>query len=204
LLEVVVAVSVFAIGMLAVVGLFTPVARSVTLSSDAEAAARVADALRVKLQAMPPASVLALLKNSTGTRHALTDADNRSDYNPAADAQILFANRDASKIGGYNDPIWLEPVTGRNSDAEKYFEIALIRNEALTPLPAAPSDDATPPPPNSDDTAFLIAYVARLRAPAFVRDGASGSIQVGSNPAGPVRFDHSAKQVFFFSGSITR
>jgi len=46
LIEVVVAVAIFAIGMVSVVGLFAPVARSVAASSDAEAAARVAEAVR--------------------------------------------------------------------------------------------------------------------------------------------------------------
>lgn len=196
------AVGIFAVGMLAVVGLFAPVARSVGGSADAEAAARAADALRVKLQAMPFADVAALLKKSNGARHELTDADGRSDYNPAADAQILFANRDGSKVGTYSDPVWIDPVTRRNSDAEKYFEIALVRNEALSPL-ATPAPEGEPPA-DPDATAFLLAYTARLRWPAFVKDGGTGAVQVGSNPAAPVRFDHSAKQVMFFTGAITR
>ena len=204
LLEVVVAVGIFAIGMMAIVGLFTPVARSVSGSAEAEVAARVADALRAKLQAMPMADVIALLKKSAGTRHELTDADGRSDYNPATDTQLLFANRDGSIIGGYNDPIWGPRTPVLNPDREKYFEIALIRNEALSPPPATPDPDSTEPVADTDATAFLMAYTARLRWPVFVREGSAGAMQVGSNPSAPVRFDHSMKQVMFFSGAVTR
>lgn len=204
LLEVVVAIGIFAVGMLAVVGLFSPVAKSVVTSADAEAAARVADALRVKLQALPPADVIARLKRSNGTRHELTDADQRNDYDPKADVQVLFANRDGSKIGAYNDLIWGNRTVTFNPDREKFYEIALIRNETLTPLTPPAEEGATEAPPNPDDTAYLIAYTARLRWPAFLPEGGVNAIQVGSNPTGTVRFDHSQKQVMFFTGSITR
>lgn len=200
LLEVVVAIGIFAAGMLGVVALFTPVARSVSASADGEAAARVADALKMKLQSMPFLEVTPLLKVSNGARHALTDTDARSDYNPATDAQILFASRDGGKVGVYSDPVWIDPVTNRNSDRDKFFEIALVRNETLSPLgvgvPSAEGD--------SDATAFMVAYTARVRWPAFVKEGGAGAIQVGSNPAATLRYDHSGKQVLFFTGSVTR
>lgn len=204
LLEVVVAVGIFAIGMLAVVGLFTPVARSVSASSDLESAARVADALRTKLQAMPIPSVIALLKNSSEAGHELATGDARPDYNPVADTKILFANRDGSIIAGYSDPIW-GPRTGTvNPDRDKYYEIALIRNETLSPRTAGLTDGTTDPAADPDATAYLIAYTARIRWPMFVRDGATGAIQVGANSTTGVRFDHSLKQVLFVTGAVTR
>ena len=205
LLEVVVAVGIFAVGMVGVVALFTPVARSVSANSDSEAAMRVADALRTRLQAMPLSDLEALLKTSNGVRHALTDADGRSDYNPAADTQVLFASRDGSRIGLYNDAtVWGPRTPQNNPDRDKFFEIALIRNETLSPLAPPAPEDGSPPPPNPTLTAYLLAYTARLRWPAFVRDGATGATQVGSNPGATVRFDHSSKQVMFFTGSVTR
>ena len=199
------AVGIFAAGMLGVVALFTPVARSVSASADGEAAARVADALKMKLQSMPFLDVTALLKVSNGARHALTDTDARSDYNPATDAQILFASRDGGKVGVYADPVWIDPVTNRNSDREKFFEIALIRNETLSPpVVGAPPSEEEPAPANPDATAFMLAYTARVRWPAFVKEGGAGAIQVGSNPSAGLRFDHSGKQVLFFTGSVTR
>lgn len=204
LLEVVVAAAVFAIGMMAVVALFTPVARSVSTSADVEAATRVVDALRTKLQTMRPEDVIALLKNATGTGHELTDAEARPDYNPTTDPQVLFASRDGAKIGAYGDTsLWGVRTAALNPDREKYFEIVLIRNEALTPRAAPPVEgEATPPDP--DATAHLIAFTIRLRWPAFAREGATSAIQVGSNPTGTVRFDHSMKQVLFVAGSVTR
>lgn len=209
LLEVIVATGIFAVGMLAVVGLFTPVARSVGTSADAAAASRVADALRIKLQTLPPQDVIALLKNANNSRHELTDADQRSDYDPTKDAQILFASRDGTKIAAYADAVWGSRTPILNPDRDKYYEIALVRNEVLTPrataVEAPPAGDTTTePPPDPDTTAYLIAYTARLRWPAFIPEGASNAIQVGSSPTGNVRFDHSQKQVMYFSGSITR
>lgn len=207
LLEVVVAVGIFAVGMLAVVGLFTPVAKSVVSTTDAAVAAQVADALRTKLQTMPAADVIALLKNANGASHELTAEDARPDYNPTTDSKVLFANRDGSKIGGYTDPVWGTRTATFNPDREKYFEIALVRNETLTPRtlpPVGETTEPTEPPADPDASAFLIAFTARLRWPMFIPDGVSGAIQVGSNTSNTVRFDHGQKQVMFFTGSVTR
>ncbi len=199
LLEVVIAVGIFAIGMVAVIGLFTPAAKSIGDSADAEAATRVADLLNVKLQTLGFAGVVPLLKVSTGKSHQLTDADAKTNYNPAADPQVFFASRDGTKIGIYADAIWQDPTTKRNSDRDKFFEIALIRNESVSP-----NDDtlaATMP---------ILAYVARVRWPAFLplagvaANVQPNSVQVGANPTATVQFDHSQKQVMFFSGAITR
>ncbi len=205
LLEVVVAIGIFAIGMVAVVGLFAPVARSVTSSADADVAARVADALRLKMQSVPFATVATLLKESTSSGHQLTTDDAKGDYDIARDPQILFANRDGSKIGLYADPIWMDPVTRRNSDREKFFEIALIRNETISPKPTTtPGTSGAATTTQPDTTAVILAYTARLRWPAFISDGGTGAIQFGANPAGSVRFDHGKKQVLYFAGSVLR
>ena len=205
LIEVVVAVGIFAVGMVAVIGLFAPVARSVGGASDAEAAARVAESLRIKLQGMPWDQVITLLKNTTATSHELSVADARIDYDISKDVQLLFANRDGTKIGRYGDPIWLNPGTRRHPDADKFFEIALIRNEAISPKPGTTTTaEGAAVTINPDATAALLAYTARLRWPAFIPDGAAGAIQVGSNPNATVRFDHSKKQVLHVSGAVTR
>lgn len=202
LLEVVAAVAVFAVGAVGIAALMAPVARTVGTSSDMEAAVRVAEALRVKIHTMPTAEAVALLKKSSGaSRHELTDADQRSDYNPAADIQILYANRDGSKIGTYTSTVWF--ASGRNQDVEKYFEIALIRNEALSPLPSSPTEEV-PTPPNPDDTAPMIAYTARVRWPAFIRQSATTAVQSADNAGGLVRYDHSMKQSLFVTGTIQR
>ena len=196
-------VGIFAIGMLTIIGLFAPVARSVTVTSDAEVAARIADAVRAKLQTMSFADVIALLKKTSGSGHELTAADARPDYNPATDAQIVFASRDGSKVGVYADAIWKD-ANGRNSDREKYFEIALIRNEDISPLPTTTSTEAGDVTVDHDATAVVLAYTARIRWPSFIPDGGTGAIQVGANSGGNVRFDHGSKQVLFVAGSVTR
>lgn len=205
LLEVVVAVGIFAAGMIAVVGLFTPVARSVGNSADAEAASRVADALRAKLQSMAFLEVAGLLKNSTAAGHALSASDARSDYDPAADPQILFATRDATLVGTTSDPIWrIDVAAGQIASPNKFFEIALIRNEAISPHSVAAVGNLTTPPPSSDETACLLAYTARIRWPASVSESAAAGAGGGRSPAGGARVDASVKQVMFFTGSIAR
>lgn len=185
--------------MIAVLGLFTPVAKSVGGITDADASAKVADTLRAKLQSLGPAGVVPLLKNSkSGGGHELTDNDLKTDYDLSKDAQLLFASRDGTKIGPYNDPVWIDPTTRQPSDAEKFFEIALIRNDTLSPVAAEAPDAAAPP--------LVYAYTARVRWPAYVPDSTNArrAVQAGANPTGVVRFDHSLKQVLFFTGTVTR
>lgn len=205
LIEVVVAVAIFAIGMVGIIALFAPVAHSVNTTSDNEVAARVADALRVKLRTMPFATVAGMLKQTTASSHELVVNDQKSDYDPTKDAQVLFANRDGTKIGFYSDAIWLDATTRRNTDREKFFEIALIRNERISAKATTTTgSDGAATTDRPDDTAVVLAYTARLRFPAFVSDGtATGAIQVGAN-SGTVRFDHGKKQVLYFAGSVSR
>jgi hypothetical protein len=146
----------------------------------------------------PFAAVTALLKKSTAAGgHELTADNARADYDIARDPQLLFANRDGTKIGTFADTtVWGTP----NSNREKFFEIALIRNETLSP----PADPAADPPVNPDATAAFIAYTARIRWPAFVALSGAGAQQVGANPAGAVRFDHSSKLSLFVAGAVKR
>ena len=207
LLEVVVAVGIFAIGMVAVVGLFNPIAKSVGSLQDAEAATNVAALLSARLQGQSLTDVGKLLKVATGARtHQLTDADNNpnsSAADPRTDPQLIFASRDGSKLGFYGDSVW------GTTDAEKFFEIALIRNETLSPAASTSTDaEGNSVTQNADDTAIHLAYTARIRWPAFVPDATATNprraLPAGFSPAGGVRFDNSQKQVLFFSGIITR
>ncbi|MBC7366067.1 MAG: hypothetical protein H7343_04520 [Undibacterium sp.] len=204
LLEVVVAIGIFALGIVAVIALFAPAAKSVSANSDTEAAARLATLISGELQRRvapgapsPFASVAALLKKSTAGGHQLTADDAKPDYDIATDPQLLFASRDGTKIGTYADTaVWGAP----NSNREKFFEIALIRNESLSPL----TDPAATNPADPDATALLLAYTVRIRWPAFVALSGAGAQQVGANPAGAVRFDHSSKLSLFVTGVVSR
>jgi type II secretory pathway pseudopilin PulG len=209
LLEVVAALGIFAIAMVGVIGLFAPVAKSTGAVVDSEAATNVASVLAAKLQGQSIATVGPLLKVATGpTRHQLTDADNAPNStaaDPRTDPQLLFASRDGTKIGAYNDPIW--NLNGVAVDTEKFFEIALIRNETLSPPSSTTTaDDGTTVVTNPDDTAFVLAYSARIRWPAFVPDVTSTrrALPFGFNAGGAPRFDNSQKQVLFFSGTVSR
>ncbi len=210
LLEVVAAIGIFAIGIVAVIGLFAPVAKSTGAVADAEAATNVAALLAAKLQGKPLVEVGALMKVATGTnRHQLTDADvaNTAAGDPRLDTQLLFASRDGSKIGAYGDSIWGTGAT--TTDVDKFFEIALIRNETLSPPPTTvTADDGTVTTVNPDATAVYLAYTARVRWPAFLSDATPTNtrraLPAGFNSTGTPRFDHSQQQVLFFPGTVTR
>ncbi len=185
--------------MVAVIGLFSPVAKSVSDLADSEAATHVAELLSVQLQAQEAAdlaagapfqSLILRLKAMSGKTNTLTLNDTSSSYDVAKDTQLLFASRDGTKIGGYADAVW------GGTDHDKFFEIALIRNETLSPVAA---DTATPPP-------LLLGYTARLRWPAFVAlAGSTSGFQPGQGvPGAAVPFDYSQKRVLFFAGSVTR
>src|SRR5688572_30724993 len=68
LLEVVAAVAIFAIGMVAVLGLFAPVAKSISTVSDSEAAARVADGVKARLRNLPFDLALSLIQEVDDVR----------------------------------------------------------------------------------------------------------------------------------------
>jgi prepilin-type N-terminal cleavage/methylation domain-containing protein len=198
LIEVVAALAIFAIGMVAVLGLFAPVTRSISTVSDSEAAARVADAVRARLQALPFKQALALVQDVADVRKH----DGDGNYNPNEGAKypaVIFGklNGDIGIYDATKEPkAWYDstvPNPARVLDADKYFEIDLIRNETLSPK----ADDAT---------AAIVVYTMRVRWPAFMAASSGAAVQVGANQAGggPVPFDHGRKQVLIFTGSIMR
>lgn len=192
LIEVVAAIGIFAIGMVAVLSLFAPVTKSVSNVSDAEAAARVADAVRSRLQALTFAQAATLLQDEADMRKN----DISGSYNPndgARHPQVIFGklNGDIGLYDAEQTPkTWyaFDPATNRNravADAEKFFEIELVRD-----------------PVRSTD--ILLAYTMRVRWPSFI-PAPNGSAQFGANPAGgQVTFDHGKKQVMFYAGSVPR
>ncbi len=190
LIEVVAAVAIFAIGMVAVLGLYTPVAQSVSNSAEAESAARVTDTLLSRLQTLPFATAASLLK----TNAELQTQDARGNYNPndGADLRVIFATLGGE--AGIYDPAkkgWIDSAGRTLVDRDKFFEIALGRNEALAPAAG-------------DDSAAILAFNCRVRWPVFRPNAAGGGVQVGANQVGTVTQDHSQQQVMFFSGFVNR
>ncbi len=197
LLEVVAALAIFAIGMVAVLGLFAPVSKSVSGVSEGEAAARVADAVRARLQALPFDTALALIQDAAEVQKNNGDGA----YNPNDGTKhpaVLFGKL-TGDVGVYDatdgKKAWYDSSipSARVLDADKYFEIDLIRNTMLSPK----ADDSTAP---------VVAFTMRIRWPAFLPASSGAAVQVGANPqgGGPVPFDQSRKQVLFFTGSISR
>lgn len=194
LLEVIAAVVIFGIGMVAVVGLYAPVTRSVTAVSDAEAAALVADSVRARLRTMSFDAALALVQEVAEIRRK----DGDGAYNPNDGTRypgVLFGKLDG-EVGVY-DPAdnrrqWYDTRNRVVPNTEKYFEIDLIRQDAISPKSA-------------DATAAMVAFTIRVRWPAFILTSPTTASQSAQNPAGgSVPFDHGRKQVLFFTGSISR
>lgn len=198
LLEVVAAMAIFAIGMVAIIGLFAPVTKTVSSVAEAEAAARVADAVRARLRALPFDRALSLIQAPADVRRK--DAD--GSYNPNDGTRypaVLFGllSGDVGIYdGGENRRRWYDssvPTPQAVQDADKFFEIDLIRNETLSPVA-------------TDAGRAFVAYTMRVRWPAFLRASSGAAVQVGANQAGggSVPFDHGRKQVLFFTGTIQR
>ena len=196
LLEVVAAISIFAIGMIAVLGIYGPVTKSVAAVSDAEASARVADAVRARLSTLPFDTALALVQEVAEVRKK----DGDGAYNPNDGTKypaVMFGKLDG-EVGIYDAGTsrkqWYDSriPSQRVLDADKFFEIDLIRSDALSPKSA-------------DATAAMVAFTIRVRWPAFVLTSPTTAVQSGQNPAGgSVTYDHGRKQVLFYTGSISR
>ncbi len=198
LIEVIAAVVIFSIGMVAMLGLFAPVTRSVANVSDAEAAGRAADAVRARLQALGFDRALTLVQEVADVRKK--DADGNYNPNDGTKYPAVIFGKLSGDVGIYdptrNPKTWYDstvPNPQRVQDADKFFEIDLIRNDALSPK----ANDATAP---------VVAFNIRVRWPAFLPSSSGTAVQVGVNTAGggSVPYDHGKKQVIFFTGSIVR
>lgn len=186
LLEVLAAVAIFAVGMVGVLGLFVPVTKSVSNLADAEAAARVTDAVRARLQSMPFAEAALLLQDPADVRKN----DLSGTYNPndgTKNPKVIFGKL-SGEIGLFDSATgqnrWRDSLGAPLANADKFFEIELIRDADRT-------------------TDILLAYSMRVRWPSFL-PAANGAVQVGASVGGPVPFDHGKKQVLFFNGAVSR
>lgn len=143
LVEVVVAVGIFAIAISAVIGLMVPVSRSVADVSDRDQAARLMTAIQGELSRLP-----------------LTTIQQTVDTPPAANDR-LFANRDGSIIAFGNDSKWGNDLeVGETADSRKYYEVVLRRDSTLSPGGAA----------NNQSAGFL-AVIAEIRWPGYLPNG---------------------------------
>lgn len=145
LVEVVVAVGIFAIAIVAVIGLLSPITRAVAEVGENEDAGRVVTNIQSQLQRFPFAEVVTLLNTP-----------------PATDTARIFASRDGAKLGrGGATALWSDNGVLTNAseiDAQKFFEIQLTRNEDLSPAA-------------NDGTAGFLAFTITLRWPAYTGNG---------------------------------
>ncbi len=201
LIEVIAAVVIFAVGMISVLGLYGPLTKSVAAVGDTDAAARVADAVRSRLRQLPFEQAASLVQDASFV--ARKDADGA--YNPNDGARypgVMFGRRDG-EVGVYdaapNRRQWYDSTGARLLDADKFFEIDLIRSDALSPKPVADPATGTVAPE------LHVAYTLRVRWPAFVQTAPGTAVPGAQNTSGgAVPFDHGRKGVIYFSGAITR
>jgi uncharacterized protein (TIGR02598 family) len=113
LVEVVVAVGIFALAIVGVIGLLVPTSKNISDVADSDSATRVITAIQSGLQKSGFTSV----KNNLG--------------------QVFYATKDGSKVGPGSDlTIW------NAGDQEKFFEFRLVRNETLSPSNPPTADDS--------------------------------------------------------------
>lgn len=105
LVEVVVAVGIFALSIVGVIGLLSPTNKAVADVSDSDAASRAISAIQSGLQRSGFATVAARLDGT----------------------YAFCASKSGDKVGLRND------TTVFPDPSEKFFEFALIRNETLSP-----------------------------------------------------------------------
>lgn len=114
LVEVIVAVGIFALAIVGVIGLLVPTSKNITEVADSDSAARVISAIQSGLQKAGFVAIKGYL-----------DAPNPADA-------TFYASKDGSKIGTTTSASW-------TSDAEKFFKFTLVRNESLS---KADADDS--------------------------------------------------------------
>jgi prepilin-type N-terminal cleavage/methylation domain-containing protein len=194
LLEVLVALGICAVGMVAVLGLYVPVTRSAAAVADAEAAARVADAVRSRLLTVPYASALTLIQEPA----AVERKDGDPNYDSSAGAvnwKALFGtlNGEVGICEPTKGGVWRDSRDRVVTDEEKFFEIDLIRNPEMSPAAA-------------DALSTHVAFTVRVRWPAFLPSSGGNPISIDTLPiaGSSTAFDHSRKGVLFLAGTISR
>lgn len=162
LVEVVVALGLFSVGIVVVLRLFTGVSGAIRLNGETEAGIHAAEVLLARLRGRP----FGELAGDLLTAEELQRIDSTEEPGPSQDRRLFFADAAADRIGQSGGPLWLD------HEREKYFEIALVRDETLSPLAA-------------DELASCLAFTARIRWPASARRGAQRTTLTGSVFRGP-------------------
>ncbi|HSI07442.1 MAG: prepilin-type N-terminal cleavage/methylation domain-containing protein [Rariglobus sp.] len=153
LVEVVVAVGIFALAIVGVIGLLGPTTRSVVDVSDSDAATRVVSTIQSALQQRVASS-------STGftTLGSVLQVGATPSYD-------FYATKDGRLVGRATD----FSAAGL-TDSDKFFEFALLRNTSLS------GADAT-----GDASAGYLAFTISLRWPAYVSSSSGAATAVSAS-----------------------
>jgi prepilin-type N-terminal cleavage/methylation domain-containing protein len=163
LIEVVVAVGIFSVAITIVIGLLAPTVKSVASTLDNNAANRLATAINAKLTSLGFTAVVTGDTATTVAGGLLITLAAAADINDDTQTtKYLYASKAGDKIGLAIDPIWTTGLSANTSpNADKFFEIMLVRNTALSPNVA----------PNLDTNAGAVAFTVRITWPAYLPDG---------------------------------
>lgn len=146
LVEVVIAVGIFAIAIAATVGLVAALTRTVTEVKESDDASRLVTNLQSKLQAVSFTDIRSYMGAVSGK---------------AANARI-YATRDGSRLGlGNATSVWDSDNSdsiSADEDGQKYFLIEILTNDDLSPAA-------------NDNTAGFLACTVRLIYPAYLANG---------------------------------
>ncbi len=152
LIEVVVALGVFAIAIVGVLGLLSPTSQAVRDTLDGGTASRLAETVNAEIERLGYSAVVPSALVLSADVATLS----------ASDARLLYSNRSGSLIckddSATGDPNYIPP-------SERYFEILLVRNETLSSV-------------GNDTTAGFVAFAVQTSWPARVNDGTGTAIIV--------------------------
>lgn len=196
LVEVVVAVGIFALAIVGVIGLLSPTNKAIADVADSDNATRVVNAVQQGLQQLASSGRFTTVGSVVGVGSsainqstsdgliwttAPTDPADGTALPTSTTKLTLYASRDGSKIGLLGDTaVWGSAAA--TDHTQKYFEIILIRNTALSKNDAAST---------ADTASGYLAYTMRIRWPAYTPDGNEFKI-------------HTQKSVLIVPGAITR
>ena len=163
LIEVVVAVGIFSVAITIVIGLLAPTVKSVASTLDNNAANRLATAINAQLSNY---GFTAVVTGDTATTVAggllITPVPSADINDDTQTKQYLYASKSGDKIGLATDKVWTTGLPANISEnADKFFEIMLVRNIALSPNAA----------PNLDANAGAVAFTVRITWPAYLPNG---------------------------------
>jgi hypothetical protein len=182
LIEVVAALGIFSVAIIMVIAMMTNGLQTETAIIDRSTANRLVGAINTKLASLGYDVVQGTDDTnkrlpwvpSTGLLFDDTQDPNASGIDTtSAGSKVLFANKTGDKVGTYTDPIW--GGTG-NNNAEKYFEVMLVRCSNPGKL-LSPDRDPSSPTADTLLAASSVTFYVRVSWPAYSADGTP------SNPA---------------------